>query len=335
MSLSCLRENPFRSPAWRWERASAVIEHRMFGPSRKRDGVLGHKWIMRTIRFKEAHDACRHDGDQYLVSARFPDIYWAYCLWSEPENPMRSTVEAYLLTGLSAFQIGHAVGLPPKSVEAYENVFFDVREKLVHRYYVLHYVIGPKLQSGLTEGEYDALWKLYAYFYGPHMLDAIVAKCANPLKCTAADRVGVGLQEDAINTMKLKAAVAAKTIKVNTNTQVELLNAFTKFVEVERTTGGASGNDQLLAHISDFFQLMPFCVAGRDPKQGGIKVDVHIQNYTHSAVELNYDENVFLSTGIVPDSLQGLEQVSYPEPVVARLPSAGTRENGETGNAPG
>jgi len=280
------------------------------------DGPVGYRWIKRAAKFKQRYDACETEMDQVTLSRQMPDLFWAHHAWLQNKLPTRWHLEAHILARADDWEIGFAAGLSPEIVEAYEAVFFNVRTKLNHRNYITHQVIGPGVQRGLYERDYDVLWKLYGYFYGPHVLEAMAGKCINPIWCSTPDTVNSSYQDDAIGTLKMKAAIAAKTIPVTFNTQTELLHIFTKFVEVERTTDSAGkAQDQILEHISAMMTNMPFNIGGRDPQRGQIPIEHNpAQAYKKTAIELSFEETMAVATGTpVPDA-DRLVDLSFPPP---------------------
>ena len=202
-------------------------------PSPRRDGPPAVKWIKDAIRFQQETANCTTDLERYALSERRPALYWSFHLWRN-ESPMRSTVEALIMAREDDLAVGFRCGMDPKIIEAYQSLFFNVRDRLEHPEVVVKTLCRRATDVGLWEREYDILWKLYAYFYGPEMLQAVSHRFVNPMWVASADTVASAVEADAIGTLKLKAMLAAKTVPVNSQTQMGLIDAFTKFVEVER-----------------------------------------------------------------------------------------------------
>lgn len=327
MLVDVSRDNPMRPPDWRWQRAMGVVDGSQPNPGRKFDGALGYRWIKRAVNFKVAYENCGSDDLALRRLANMtPDIYWAHKLWHQDKQLMRWDVEARLLARCNNFEAAYSLGLPDAVVEAYENLFFNVREKLQHSQYILHCVIGEAVQRGLSEREYDTLWKIYGYYYGPHVLQTMTSKFVNPGWCASPDTAGSTLQDDAISSLKYKAAIAAKTVPVNGTTQIDLLNVFTKFIEVERTTDSAGkAQGQILDHIQAMMVGLPFDVGGRDPKTAGMRAPSLISHYRQSAIELSFGEMTLLSAG---------QQIPYgPQLETLEFPVAGVEAGGSDANA--
>lgn len=290
----CRFQNPERVPDWRWQRALGYLEGRQRGPTRKRDGAIGYKWIRQAVRFKTEFDRCQSDLDRYDLSERRPYLYWAWRLYEDETAPLRHGIEARLLTEETFGTIGFKCGTDPRVIEAYEAVFFNVRDRLQHSELIYKSVFRPMLERGLSEREYEWIWKLYAYALGPLMYEAISNKFVNPSKVVTPDSVNAAVQDDLISTLKMKAMLAAKTVSVNPQTQMEILHAFTKYAEVEQIGENAGRQEgQLLDHISAMMTALPFDVDGRDPMNDHQRVPAgHLTKFRASAIELTYEETL-------------------------------------------
>jgi len=259
-------------------------------------------------------ESCQNDMDRVLLSERWPEIFWAHWAWSSETNPQKFSIEAHILSRENDFEIGYRCGMPPEYVEAYEALFFNAREKLQHPQYVINCIIGPAIHRGISEREYDLLWKLYGYFLGPHVLMALESKFSNPSWCGTPDGVGASILDDAIGTLKLKAALAAKTVPVNQHTQLALMEQFTKFVEVERNTDSAGkAQEAILDHIQAMMTSLPFNIGGRDPRNNNLMIDRGpLEPFEQSAIELTYEETLRVSVRQPIANAETLKQLAFP-----------------------
>lgn len=292
MSLFIAAVNPLRPPDWRWRRAMSILEANGTPASRRRDSPVGFKWINRATAFLRERARCQNDTELAVLAERRPEIFWAYWVWNS-QNPIKHAIEAHILARGTDYTIGYRCNMPPKVIDAYESLFFNVRDKLQHRSYILNCVIGPAIHRGLSEREYDLLWKLYGYFLGPCIVDALESKFVNTAWCSNPAALGAAVMDDAIGTLKLKAAIATKTVQVNHQTQLALMEAFTKFVEIERSTDSAGkAQEQILDHISAMMTTLPFNVGGRVSRTVSMSP---VDAYEKTAIELTYEETMRLS----------------------------------------
>lgn len=313
MSLQYAAHNPFRPADWRWQRAAAIYERAptAMPASRQLDGPDGFAVINTAVKFMRELARARTEQARARLSEQRPGVFWAHRAWTS-SNPMKFAIEAHILANSSDYSIGYRCNMPPQVIAAYEALFFNVREKLQHRSYIINCIIGPAIHRGLTEREYDLLWKLYGYFLGPCIVDALEGKFANPTWCGTPTAVGAAVMDDAISTLKLKAALATKTLQVNQHTQLAILDAFTKFVEIERTTDSAGkAQEQILDHISAMMTTLPFNVGGRIAR-GTTQLASPVDDFDKTAIELTYEEVLRLSVRQPIAHQQILKNLTFP-----------------------
>lgn len=321
--LQCARTNPFRPPHWRWLRATGIANGTQPKAGRRRDGVESYRWINQAARFQQARASTVGDEAQVALAHTYPEIFWATYAYEDDNNATKWEIEARILARCSNWEIGYACGVSEGIVAAYEALFFNVRDRLRHSGYIVNSVMGPSVHRGLSEREFDLLWKMYAYAYGPHMLQALITKFSNPTWCGTPDEVGAAVQDDTVNTMKLKAAIAAKTVPINLGTQVDILNVFTKFVEIERMSNSeGEAQNQIMTHIGAMFNVLPLNVAGRDPMSDHRpSIKGPVQAFMDTAIELSYEETMAVAVGGRLPNESMLRQLHFP-PSPAELKSA-------------
>lgn len=325
MSLQIAAHNPFRQVDWKWQRAIGIWEGIAQPTTRRRDTPEGYAWISAALRFKREYETARTVMAKEVVAAKYPEIFWAHYIWSE-NGILKSSIEAHILARETNFEIGFRLGASPPVVEAYEQLFFNVRDKLQHRKYILHCVMGSAVQRGISEREHDLLWKLYAYNLGPHVLDMLEDKFASSAWCGTPEAVGAAIQDDAISTLKTKAAIAAKTVPVNQYTQLPLLDQFTKFIEIERNTDSqGKAQDQILENIQAMMVALPFNIGGRDPRNKGQVDRGLLQEYDAGSVELTYEETMRASVRLPIANAETLQALKFPSPTT-QLIDAGAKQ---------
>lgn len=323
MSLAVACANPFRPADWRWQRAVQIVAGEGPRTTKRLDTPKGYSWIRQAVSFKRAVDAAAGNDTAManLAHAR-PDLYWAYHAWSAPQPQIKSSLEAHILARGTDFEIGFRLGMPPAVVAAYEAVFFNVREKLKHPQYIIHTVLADAQRlRGAGVDNQGLLWKLYGYFYGPHVLASLESGFVNPQFCVTPDGVNSAWLDDTISTLKMKAALAAKTVPINAGTQLSLIEQFTKFVEVERTTDTAGkAQSQVLDHIEAMMKALPFAVDGRDPqseKGRGKSPPGPLDRFRNAGFELTYEENIRVSIGQPLADEEMLRQLDFPDALPA------------------
>jgi hypothetical protein len=220
-------ENPMRPPNWRWQRARYLAERGLEIPARTEG-----PWIRRAFRF---HQVVLKYGPQEalerIVKWR-PELLFAYQLWTT-QQMARDIVEACILSGQTSLQIAWKLCIQIESLDAYAELFYDVRGKLRHRGYVHAMLIGPELSGPLSRVTFPAVLKTYAYNMGPHVLDALLGVYNTSVAPLEAEGISLALPPMTHLEVTVKAAVAAKLIPVNQRTAPHLLRLFARIVEME------------------------------------------------------------------------------------------------------
>lgn len=309
--LETLRSNPSRVVDWRWQRACQWGEDPCdaLKPRVRRDGRDGSKWINKAIRFKALYDETEDDKDRACLSDQFPAMFWAHSIYQDDGNPQKYAIEAYILAREKDHEVGFRAGCAPEIVEAYEAVFFNVRDKLRHMSYIINVVLGDAIHRGLHDRRYDLLWKLCAYQGGPYVLDMLISKYSQIAWASDPSAVGAYWQDTAINALKMKAALASLTVPVNSQTNLHLLDIFNKYVEIERSTD-TQGQQQaaVLENLQAMMQNLPYSMAGQSEDETR-----HLIHYNAVGAELRYEELMIVSAGHELPYAKELEAIGYPQ----------------------
>src|SRR5262249_33481522 len=126
------RGHPLRPPAWRWLRAADLWEQGG-EPSTSWDDP----WVRKALRLHRALHQEKNLQKRTQLSALF-QAYQLYC----DESLLRCEVEARLLTDEPLAQIAAKCGTTPTVINAYQQLFFCVRDRLGATGYIMNQVIG-------------------------------------------------------------------------------------------------------------------------------------------------------------------------------------------------
>lgn len=309
--------NPLRPVTWRWNRAREIVDGTGLPTTQHRDGPTGHHWIKRAVKFLKEDAKAVTPRAQAALAEKTPDIFWAYHIWSSSTNLQRYSIEAYILARMDAWTLARECRVATNVIRAFEALFFNVADSLGHTLYIVNCVFGPSVHMGLTTREYDVLWKLYAYFLGPAVLTALINKFATVGWCPAQGNVDATFKQDAAETLAVKSAIAAKTLQVTDRNQIRILEVFTKFVEIERLSGGANSSEsQILSGIQAMMGEYPLTLAG---KFG----NAQLQNPQVAAIErggaqLSNEELLVVGAGGYLDYEPAIRNLTFEE--IAKTP---------------
>lgn len=257
--------NPFRPVNWRWEHARLLRENNYRATSHafKQDSYTNKAYMFQVDLAK-----CTDDLARWELMTRKPGLYAAYMLYKrgveEDRHPLRYALEARLLSAQDQESIAKALGITLETVALYEKIFFNVLDKLENTDYVLNCVIGPSIYAGLNDRDYDLLWKLFGYLYGPLVLETFITTTTRKFRPDTMEAVDAVLSEDTRSSLQRKVAIVARTYTVNPFSQSELLNIYARFLEFEKQTGSDKSQDVILQNIQVMMKALPFTTGSQE-----------------------------------------------------------------------
>ena len=302
-------KNPRRPVDWRWQRA-ALAASGEYPLSRRRDGDV---WVARATKFIREHESCETELDMAELVERHPVIYWAYDIWytqNESGNPVRSEVEARLLADDQIANIARRVATEVEIIEAYERLFFNVRERLADRGYLMHCVLGPAVHLGFQAGDYDLVWKLFAFLGGPMAVDLMIDQSVGHARPERASDLKYFVADVAQNDLRRVAMLALKTLRINNFNAMEIIDKFLKLVELERAGGSGAGiaTEAVKQNVHAMLVSLPFAVGQRSAHVNAAPLD----RYDDLPAELRYEEVMAISAGQGIPAQDMLELLAFP-----------------------
>lgn len=302
--------NPFRPVNWRWEQARLMREKKL----RSIGKTVNDPIIVAAVKFQGRLARCTDDVDRWSLMEEYPDLYNAYLIHrrgdDEDRHPLRYAVEARLLAGQPFNEIAELMGVTYDTVDNYERLFFSVTDKLRHSDYIMTCVIGPSVNAGLSDRDYDLLWKLFGYLYGPTVLDAFINTTSRKFRPQSINEVDAALADDARSALQRKVAIVARTFVVNPFSQSELLNIYARFLEVEKETNSGKAQDVILQNIQVMLSSLPWQSGADD-----VAAPPRIGHYEETAIELRTDELLMVSVGKQLTTKPDLDGLKFPDVV--------------------
>lgn len=181
--------DPFRQPDWRWRRVCALVNY----PGSPRRCVRGDDDYVKTARaflvrrkFRDAVDS----PSIALLYDEYPDLAAAWHLHERGSSTIGDVgaefqVRARLLAGQTDEAIAGLLGTSPAAICWYEALFFNIRDRLHARDWVMHRVIVPAViaqygqrayqgvEYGVAHPIYDATLLLFGYYGGAVAVDVL------------------------------------------------------------------------------------------------------------------------------------------------------------------
>ena len=166
------RLHPLRSTRWRYDRVMEMVDARkkhQKEPEPGRDDRYvrrARKFLMEWKRRGQGQDEDQIDRMRQKLFPKYPGLFYAYEIFTGPEDSIRWMLESRLLAGQTDEEIAKNVGFIPEMIEWYEALFFNVRDRLENKDYIVSQVIRPSMGTGLQNLTMEMSAKFFGYFGG-------------------------------------------------------------------------------------------------------------------------------------------------------------------------
>ena len=185
-----------------------------------------------------------------------PGLFYAYDLYEKAQEDPEAAmfIEARLLANQSNEQIGDALGITPDTVEWYEALFFNVKDKLKHRDWITKQVLLPAMRrhhvppAGQNDGMtvltrdsavarpfLDGSLKLFGYFGGTHVIDVMISGFQSGKPVPSQDAVQGWFDAGWAMTVRRRSHQASLQFEVNKYNVMELFAVHTRIIEIDRS----------------------------------------------------------------------------------------------------
>jgi len=301
-----------RPPDWRWRRAGELYETGI-GVRRHRDQT--NMW--KIFRFRRQLEMVNDPQRNVVLQNQYSDIHTAWSIYQDTENRgLKSEIEARILAQESFDDIAGKVAIAGGAATAYEQYFFNVTDRLSAPGYITHQIFGRSVQAGLAEREYDLLWKMYGYWCGPMVLDALIYKFNRPSRPETAESVSAHWIDDFKETVRMHGAIIMRMQPADWEKQMEIGNLFLRVLELDRNAGssGGIGSEAILENVNAMMERLPwqkYDLGVRAPEEAATETEqIEMCGFSVRSAEL-----AMFSIGKPPAELAHLiEGAVYPNP---------------------
>jgi hypothetical protein len=234
--------NPRRPVDWRWQRAGRLLELGLRWSRRRDDGPTRI-----AKQYRAALRRCRGEADRRRLACRMPNVGGAVAIY-EGEPTTRLVVEARLLAGEPVEAVARRCGVPVEAVEVYEQLFFDVTDRLTSSSYILFHAIGPATYEGFDGDDSGAVLKWFAFMGGPRVLDFLLGKRDTTCEILPTEDHAIPPDEAVRSARLRRIALAAKALPINESAATRLIRLCAFHAEL-RGTSSAGARDVLSASL--------------------------------------------------------------------------------------
>jgi hypothetical protein len=184
--------------------------------------VRAYRW------FLKHYIAAGDDGEErQRISMQMPHVDQAHRLYVAADVERRLILEARLLTTESSAEIAERFATDAQTIDYYERLYFNVRDRMDCRDWVVTIIRGspkdrvPSRHGSLTEAQRGYVYRLFAYFGGPKVLDALIA-CLSPHEMPQQDD-DEWFDDATAEIVRSRAATAASVFAVDGQNVMRLL----------------------------------------------------------------------------------------------------------------
>lgn len=300
-SVALLRlkpDHPCRPPHWRWERARKLREMTKRLPTTGRED----SWVIRCAQLQKKLDNAKDEVDRCIAYDEAGPLGIAYDIWDDPGvmNGSKAEIEARILVGQPSDEIAQRLATSIEVIDAYESVFFNVRDRLENVGYITHQALGEKIYKRMLDNDYPTMIKMFAYFtQAPIVVDALLTTFPNTSRSTPVTDINSFFTNDTKWSMARKSALAARMLALDNMSQLQLLEMVTR---IEEATGGA-GNPANQNFLENVKALMGHIHVEFDPNAAK----------SGSGLELRAEEQILLAKGKPVPALETTQQFKFPE----------------------
>jgi hypothetical protein len=299
-------DSPLRPVDWKWKK---VIAYRDAGRRIPRSKYDRETYDLFT--FASRVNSCSNDFECLELSEEYPLFMDSYELYKGGNNlPVKYELEARLLTKESYQSIAKKTAISEDLITTYEQTFFNVKDRLVNRSWVVNVVIGQALQHGMSDGDYNILWKIYAYLAGPIMLDMVTVRVGLKEQEAANFDQAVSLMRDSIDVQAiLRASQALSIVPINGFTAAAIVDIEQKYREMAKETAGAASTQSFLGAVDKIMSSLPWAVGTGTVEHPVLSC---MRESDNQAAELRCSE--MLEVASTKKAIEDLKDIRLPEP---------------------
>lgn len=229
-------------PDWRWLRAVECVDRKV-----KPHYSIDDKHVRRAYKYKMKYDKFNmRKVDE--ASERWPDIFDAEKLHANTNGSgLRWIVEAAIVADRDPQEIGDYIAVDPRTIETYEQLFFDVRHLLKNRGWVHGAIIYPAHKHGVSNTNPDQLWKVLAFVLDWEIVKAFWDFGSVPVP--QLNRINSALR----GKVSMNGLMAALQTKTNQFNALDITEQAVELIKHDETTGSMLAKDQ---NQSAFSQML-------------------------------------------------------------------------------
>lgn len=301
------KHNMLRTTSWRYDRVLELVDAR---PRKAASRRYDDEFVREYRQFLPRYLDEEHEINRKALFPHFPAIYYAHELHFSTDTEWRAMLQAFILAGETDGEIANRLCSLPDAIKWYESLFFNVRDRLDKHTWIVKAVLGTSAyraanrEGSMTVNQRDLVYKLFAYFGGPVILDVIISGFVRGLLPKKREEIKSWFDQTYALLIRQRATIAARLFEVNKYNVMQLFEIHCAIMAGERSASEGGPQTNVEKNVEALMKAVPW-------NMGKTRID-HLselqQKYLLSAVEPRADEQMALAAGIMPDSLLQAEQ---------------------------
>jgi hypothetical protein len=155
-------KSPFRSPDWRWCRATAIVAAPRRVSRNREDPTT-----RRAVSFIRATRKAASEKAHRRIAIAYPDLFTA-CQLMQNGGRRQLELESRVLARQTSELIGEVMALPLHTVQAFRTLYFDVEDLIDAASYINNVVLGL---NGPSTASAETWMRALAYSRGPQVIE--------------------------------------------------------------------------------------------------------------------------------------------------------------------
>jgi hypothetical protein len=319
--IDAVRYSPYRPTRWRYDRVMELVE----SPDRRTRNPIPNvddEWTRQAFVFMKKWDKYSElDTDEEVESKRrglvnnnLP-LYQAYEFFLKPDgDKLKGEVEARILTGQDDLTIADKVSCFPESVEWYEKMFYNVRDRLKNTSYVVNNVIGPLVSAGFENATVELTAKFFGFIYqNVQLMEQILLGINTTITPPANGQDTLSFFDSSIeNTIQTLVMRTAHSMAPNKFDAKEMLIVWKDLMSLRREASGSDmSRTNIEENVSAFLSSITWSV-GRQRQE--LLDSTPLAGYVGHTAEPRAMEQLALIAGETPSGIDNLRNLQLPPP---------------------
>ncbi len=303
--------NPKRTATWRFDRVTELLGDETKLPSPRRDD----RWVRDAYKFLRLLQKEETEAGQQALFPKNPGLFYAYLIYQDEDRDQRRWLEARLLAQQTDYEIAEAVKTLPAAVEWYEALFFNVRDRIQSRDWILKQILGPAIDRMMDDKAEELTMKMFAYYMGPIMFEAVLTNGFTGIAHVGDDLdVDAAMDHRTARSVRVRAMTSIRTAEINRFNIMELVGAQQRLIEMAAAAKeGELAQNAVEENIKGMMNEIPWLVGIGEAAKTAIGV-TPLGKYEEYAAELRADEMLAIASGQEVPGIDGIELKKLPDP---------------------